>query len=72
MFKTSYAKPAQKRYGYSSRDKQFSVVKEVLHNNYQSHNLIGPYHFFENKHKKFDFVHQTISRQEAHAGGAQD
>ena len=28
-----------------SRDKKFYVVREVLHNNYQSCNLIGPYHF---------------------------
>ena len=41
------AKPAQKRYGYSSRDKKiFIVVREVLRNNYGSRNLIGPYHFW--------------------------
>ena len=25
---------------------KFYCLKEVLHNNYQSHNLIGPYHFW--------------------------
>ena len=24
---------------------KFTVVREVLRNNYRSHNLIGPYHF---------------------------
>ena len=33
----------------------FTVVREVLRNNYQSRNL-GPYHVW-----KFNFVHQTIS-----------
>ena len=30
LSKTFYAKPAQKRYGYSSRFKNFTVVREVL------------------------------------------
>ena len=31
-----------------SRDTQiFTVVREVVRNNYQSRNLIGPYHFGE-------------------------
>ena len=49
-FKTFYAKPAQKRYGYLSGGylsgfKNFTVVREVLCNKYRSHNLVGHYHF---------------------------
>ena len=41
-----YAKPTQKRYGYSSRDRKiFTIVREVQCNSYRSRNLIGPYHF---------------------------
>ena len=34
--------------GQTSMDarKIFTVAREVLHNNYQSHNFIGPYHFW--------------------------
>ena len=46
MYKTFHAKPAQKRYGYSSTDKNFYCCKGSLCNNYQSCNLIGPYHFW--------------------------
>ena len=56
-----------KKYGYSSSDKIFTAVKEVLLNNYRSRNLIGPY---RNKLKKFDFIHQTISCQELRVGWA--
>ena len=35
--------PTQKRYG---QIKNFTVVKEVLCNNYRSCNLTGPYHFW--------------------------
>ena len=38
-----------------------TVVKKVLNNNYQSCNLIGPYHF---KPKEFDFTHKTASHWE--------
>ena len=34
-----------KRYGYTRVE--IIVVREVLHNNYQSHNLIGPYYFWQ-------------------------
>ena len=45
-FKTFCSKSAQKRYGYSNGGEQiFTVVMEVLCNNNQSRNLIGPYHF---------------------------
>ena len=47
--------------------KKFNVVRKVLCNNYQSGNLIGTYHL-----EKFNFVHQTDSRQEAHMGWARD
>ena len=40
MFK---AKPAQKS---MDARKIFTVAREVLHNNYRSCNLIGPYHFW--------------------------
>ena len=40
---------------------------EVARNNYWSCNLIGLYRYSGNKTKKFDFVHQTLSRREAHA-----
>ena len=45
---------------------KFTVVKEVLHNNYQSRNLIGHYHFWVIKPKKFNFVHLIVSH---YAGG---
>ena len=45
--------------------KNFTVVREVLLNNYQSRNVIGPYKFLENKPKKFDFVHQIVYHWEA-------
>ena len=49
---------------YSSRDiKKIIVVREGLCNNYRSHNLISPYHFWVD-------VHQTVSRWEACAGWA--
>ena len=38
------AKPAQKRYGYSSRDKKFyCCTGSAIRNNYGSRNLIGPF-----------------------------
>ena len=36
-----------KKYGYSSRDKIFTVIRKVLCNIYRSRNLIGPYQFGE-------------------------
>ena len=44
----------------------------MLRSKYQSRNLIGHYHVLDNKPKKLDFIHQTVSRREARAGGAQD
>jgi len=43
-------------------------ASSLVRNNYWSCNLIGLYCYLGNKTKKFDFVHQTLSRQEAHAG----
>ena len=43
-FKTFCRQPAQKKDGYSNGGNKF--VGEVLHDNYQSHNLIGLYCFW--------------------------
>ena len=48
--------------------KNSSEVREVLHNSYQSCNLIGPNHFLGRSPLKFDFIHQIVSYQEVHAG----
>ena len=65
-FKTFYTKHAQERYGYSSRDKKFTVVREVLRNNLTI-SLVFATFGEGNKPKKFDFVHQTVSCREARA-----
>ena len=44
--KTFYAKPAQRGTDTQVELKNFTVVRKVLHNNYWSHNLIGPCHFW--------------------------
>ena len=50
---------------------RYGVEIKVLHNNYQSCNLIGPYiPLFGNSPKKLDFVHQTFSHWEAQRAGA--
>ena len=48
---------------------KFTVVREVL---CWSRDIISPYHFWGINPRDFDFVHQTVSRQEMHAGWAQD
>ena len=48
-----------------------TVLREVLCNNYQSHNLIGPYHFWGISPRNLT-VHQTVSRREACTGWARD
>ena len=45
---------------------KFTVVREMLRNNYRSCNLI----VLGNKPKNFDFIHQTVSRKEAHTGAS--
>ena len=51
--------------GYLSGDEKITVVREVLHNNYRSCNLICPYYFWVISPKiKFNFVHQTVSHWE--------
>ena len=67
--KTFYAKCTQKRYGYSSRDKNFTVVREVLRNNYQSCNLIGPYRFWgENPRYSTLFTRPFLTGRRVWAG----
>ena len=51
---------------------KFTIVREVLRNNYRPHNLIGHLPLLDNKPKKFDFVHQTVSRREARVGWTRD
>ena len=63
--KTFYAKPTQKRYKCSTRDKNFADVRKMLHNNYRSHWSLP---LFGSNPKKFNFLHQTVSHQEAHMG----
>ena len=49
--------------------KNFTIAMEVLRLISQSHwSLLH----LANKPKKFDFVHQTVSRREAHVGWARD
>ena len=57
-----------KRYRYSSRDKKIYCCKGSAGsgNKYRSRNHISPYHFWGNKPKKFNFVHQTSYHREAH------
>ena len=50
---------------------KFYCCKGSARNNYRPRNLIYYYHLF-NKPKKFDFVHQTVSRREVRVGGARD
>jgi len=47
----------------------FTVVREVLHINYWFHWFLSR---LGSKPKKFDFVHQTVSRWEAHTGWSCD
>ena len=54
------AKPAQKRYGYSSRDKWYVINTDAA--------ISLLLTAFGNKPKKFDSVHQTVSRREARVG----
>ena len=72
MFKTFNTKRAQIRYRYSSRDKIFTVVREVLRNNYQSRKSYWSLPLLGNKPKKFHFVHQTVSHWEVHMCWARD
>ena len=51
-----------------SRWPNFTIVREVLHNNQWSHNLIGLYCFWVIR----NFIHQTLSCQEAHTEWARD
>ena len=46
MFKIFYANSTQKGMDARVEIKIFTVVREVLCNYYQSHNLIGPHHFW--------------------------
>ena len=70
MFKTFYAKPAQKRYTYSIR---FYCCKGsatyIMFLISQSHWSLP---LLENKPNKFNFVRQTVSHWEAHTGWAWD
>ena len=47
--------------------KFFNVVSEVLQNNYQSHNLIGPYHFWGISPRNL-FTRPFLTRRCAQAG----
>ena len=47
----------------------FIVVREVLHNNYQSHNLIGPYHFWAiSPRNSTSFTRSFLTRRCKQAG----
>lgn len=69
IFKTFCGKLTQK-FGYSNGDD--TVVREVLHDNYWSCNLVGFLLLLNNKPKKFDFILRTVSTQETHAGWTWD
>ena len=58
------------RYGYLSRDN--NVVREVLCSNYQSCNLIGPYHFWGICPRNLTSLTRTVSYREIPAGWARD
>ena len=65
-FKIFFRKCAQKNYGYSNGDEQIcTVVREVLHKIIISQSHWSLPHL-DNKPKKFNFVHLTVSRREAH------
>ena len=53
-------------------ERKKKILVEVLRNNCQFCNLIGLYHSLGITPKKSDFIHQTVSHQEVHAGLAQD
>ena len=65
-FKIFSENPLKKVWILEWRRINFKVVREVLHNNQLSRNLIGL------PPKKFDFVYQTISRWKTRTGWAQD
>ena len=61
MIKTFCGQSTQKKLRILEwRSTNFTVVREVLCNNYQSHCSLS---LWGNKPKKFDMVHQTVSRQ---------
>ena len=69
MFKTLYAKPTQKRYGYSCRDK---ICYKGSATYYWFHNLIGAYHSWGISPRNLTSIHQTVSCREARKGWARD
>ena len=68
--KTFCGQPTQKRYRYSNGDEQiFTVVKEVLRNNYRAHNLIGHYHIWVISQRNSTlFTRPVLTRRCARAG----